>query len=248
MPRFCVYSAIAGAIGMALFVPSPVLCEDQPAKSQTSSEVLDRYRQDLLKVFVTFPGEKDTKSRQLLIQTAKKQFESDVKTCEKSKDAIGDQYARYLSNVTLARTGFANVAEKYKDGAQVKQAYAMAASKVFLEDVTSAADYSQKNDHCAWFRECVGMLKKAQLLGQGEGADKDAGQAYSLVQKLYSAVLKENEGDAGQNAVENLKANMVYLRSQFPTNTDELKKTNGRIATMLEAMAQQQFKLESGKK
>lgn len=242
-----------GLVHVAIFAASlcasaKVMSEDVAENTPSTYEVLEKLRQDLLQAFATFPNENDTKSRQLLIQAAKKTFDADVKGSEKSKDSIRDQFSRYLSNLSLARTGFRSVIDKYKDGTQVKQAFVAATAKAFWEDIVHASDYSQKEDLCAWFKECVDMFKKAQLLEAGDGDSRDASQAYSNIQKLFSAVLKEGENAKDQNAVENMKTNMIYLRGQYPTNTEELKKKNGRIAKFLESMAQQQFKHESAQK
>lgn len=222
--------------------------EDGPEKTgrePSSSEVLESLKRDMVAAFSTFPRENDQKARTLLFQNAKKKFEEELKSCRKSEESISDQFSRYLNNLSQSKVAFRGIEEKYKDASQVKQFYITANSKILWNDIGSASDYSMKKDHCEWFRECTSMMKKAQLLSADGAASKEASQAYTTVQKLFTEVLKASKSEGNENATENLKANMTHLRGQFPTNTEESKKANGRIAQMLEGMAQQQFKFET---
>lgn len=234
----------------------PVICicavgldaEDRPEKVErqpSSADVLESLKRDMVSAFATFPRDNDQKARTLLFQSAKKKFEEELKTCGKSEESVGDQFSKYLNNLSQSKVAFRSIEEKYKDASQIKQFYITANSKIFWNDISSASDYSKKQDHCEWFRECTSMMKKAQLLSADGSASKEASQAYTTVQKLFTEVLKENKSEGSVNATENLKANMTYLRGQFPTSSEETKKANGRIAQMLEGMAQQQFKIES---
>lgn len=222
--------------------------EDRPEKidrEPSSADVLENLKRDMVAAFSTFPRENDQKARTLLLQNAKKKFEEELKTCGRSEESVGDQFSKYLNNLSQSKVAFRSIEEKYKDASQIKQFYIAANAKIFWNDISSASDYSKKQDHCEWFRECASMMKRAQLLSADGTSSKEAAQAYTTVQKLFTEVLKANKGEGNENATENLKANMTHLRGQFPVNSEESKKANGRIAQMLEGMAQQQFKIEA---
>jgi hypothetical protein len=203
-------------------------------KARTTRTVLQKYNDDLVKVWKDFPSDKQKIAREQHITDLNGFVTKDINAAEPPPNqTLQKVLTYYLEQVDEARLTF-----RLEKMLATRQAFIQACTNIFKREAAAATDYATARTTQQTYDLLVQWVEQSRDKLRLSTSDTQT-QVYGALGQLFTEMLRTATIPEKTDHTAALDNNIKEARRKFPVSTEAMNKINAPIISLLETKAKE---------